>query len=829
MTAQQDRRDDSFEAARYSLLLSGNEAAGLTRRRAEKLIRAGIKLFLFVTSSKAAELSALSGWYGREFFNLFSSSKTLPNLRLIDGRFNSVEHSKLDRLAETCPSFNLEQYLVEHESIEEVVIVRASAGTGKTTVMVDRIVFLFATDETLMPEDIAMITFTNKATASMLGKLQERLRLMWWSTKKRRWFELLEQIGRMRLSTIDSFFRSLIGSEGGVLGYGRNTRITGFKQEKREILLQILDERYLANPTKYLLNKNVLSLHYLSDALLTIWDKIRSRGFFYEEICEADFGIGNDPASSKIGRIIEDVLPEAERRYAEFKKQRNAIAIDDIRAELDALVRKDPPHLRTKPFKHLFIDEFQDTDTSQIRIAAWLRRRMGCCLFVVGDVKQSIYRFRGAEESAFEELEAHLRTDGIVDGDGLKRFVLYKNYRTSRNVLDRLNHIFCGWGDREECLLAWDGDAQGGRQKEGVFRLQSHWVRSKNAAYKVAVSDIQDLRREFGSLTVLVRTNYEVNELLEKCRQHNIPCVARMDGGFYKTRPVRDLHAFLGALLYPDDTRCLWNVLETPYVSSCASPKEVLLLNGNEDLIRAYLLKELESDGWSGLRRSVRYDTLFPWLERTLATLNPVGRYAALLRNGNRTDVENKLLEETYRLNLNKLLGILYEHFSGDFASLDSLYRFLSIKITAMDDEDALYPDLADLGPEAAVVEIMTVHKAKGLEFETVFMPFTGQPFGAGKRRRKEKKDNSSKNEMEVLSQMNDDGRLNVGWKRGKYSNDLYTKGLKAEEQSIRRDEARLLYVALTRAKRNLIVTLPADIESDSWAEFLAEEVQSAS
>ena len=174
-------------------------------------------------------------------------------------------------------------------------------------------------------------------------------------------------------------------------------------------------------------------------------------------------------------------------------------------------------------------------------------------------------------------------------------------------------------------------------------------------------------------------------------------------------------------------------------------------------------------------------------------------------------------------LNLNKLLGILYEHFSGDFASLDSLYQFLNVKVTAMDDEDALYPD--DLDPDAGVVEIMTVHKAKGLEFDTVVMPFTGQLFGAGKRKRAQEKETTMKGATEVLSQMNADGRLCVGWKRGKYSNQLYVEGLDAEEQAIRRDEARLLYVALTRAKCNLIVTTPADIEPDSWAEFLTDEV----
>ena len=92
----------------------------------------------------------------------------------------------------------------------------------------------------------------------------------------------------------------------------------------------------------------------------------------------------------------------------------------------------------------------------------------------------------------------------------MKRFVLYKNYRTCRNVLDQLNRIFRGWNEREECLLKWDGDAQGARGEDGVCRIRRmpYRVWSKDRAYKAAVDEIQNLRREFGSLCVLVRTNY---------------------------------------------------------------------------------------------------------------------------------------------------------------------------------------------------------------------------------------------------------------------------------------------------------------------------------
>lgn len=205
---------------KYSLLLSGRTARLLKKEEAEAKICSGIKLFLFVAESQAKRFSRLSQKYGREFINVYCSptgARNGLNLSIADGRCNTEESLLLEELSENFPGFNLDQYRVKHAAGSEVVLVRASAGTGKTTVMIDRITYLFATDEDLLPKDIGVITFTNKATSSMLGKLQSRLRKMWSVTGRFRWYVLLEQLGQMQLSTLDSFFYGLIRSEGALL------------------------------------------------------------------------------------------------------------------------------------------------------------------------------------------------------------------------------------------------------------------------------------------------------------------------------------------------------------------------------------------------------------------------------------------------------------------------------------------------------------------------------------------------------------------------------------------------------------------------------------
>lgn len=194
-----------------------------------------------------------------------------------------------------------------------------------------------------------------------------------------------------------------------------------------------------------------------TDPMFTKGYKLRvfSKGFSYDDGPKGRVGL----LPGKTFYTIKDM-----------KREQNVYALDDMKAELDALTATSTPHLHRTSLRYLFVDEFQDTDNSQIGSLAWLAHTMGAHLFVVGDVKQSIYRFRGAEESAFEVLQNTLATRGLR---GALEFTLKKNYRTAPAIIRDLNSIFSYWATSTEKLLLWDADAVAQTSLGGRFQTVS--------------------------------------------------------------------------------------------------------------------------------------------------------------------------------------------------------------------------------------------------------------------------------------------------------------------------------------------------------------------
>lgn len=224
LNAHSQQWPEGMPEAHYSLLLSGRSLKSVALESLEDLIKRGIKLILFASPRKAAELQNLGNGVPPNCFVHVVSARA-PDLAVADGKLTEDDKLALERLAARATTFNLEQYFVEHAPKTGAVIVKASAGTGKTTVMIDRIAYLFASDETLEPEDVAVITFTNKAADSMMEKLRKRFFQMYERTNSIRWFKLTEALSTMQMSTIDKFFRSLLQTEGWRIGFGRTAVI----------------------------------------------------------------------------------------------------------------------------------------------------------------------------------------------------------------------------------------------------------------------------------------------------------------------------------------------------------------------------------------------------------------------------------------------------------------------------------------------------------------------------------------------------------------------------------------------------------------------------
>ena len=807
----------------YSWLKAANSCAAVPVAAVENLIKQGIKVLLFLPKNQSAAYAELAQKYKRENFMLYQvdAGVKLPELEIIDGRMDKHIRAGFDKLSQLPMNtiFNFEQYLVEHADVGGALIVKASAGTGKTAVMIDRVMFLLATVSGLQPKDIGLITFTNKAATSMMEKLQTRILQMYRVTGKHSYFVLLEQLAEMQISTIDSFFKKIIVSEGSQLGYGTNVGIRSFVHEKKRILQEIIDDLCRQEEYRDLLEHNVLTINDYVKYAYWMWEELHSRGYYLDDIYNMDFGTACDDKNEIINTNLKRIIIEAEKRYQHFKLANNAFTIGDIKADMDALAKSNAAVKRQHVYKFLFIDEFQDTDNSQIHSLAWMSKTFNCQLFVVGDVKQSIYRFRGAEETAFNELENTLLQQGMPQKN-IKVFVLTKNYRTSANIMGELNRLFRTWHNKN--MLVWDADVQSCIADQGHIRHYKYGkYTKKEERAEIALRDIRELMEQSKHVTILCRSNNKVSEIASLCRENGITCIAVLNGGFYQSKPVRDFFALLGALLHPDDNIHVFNLLQSPYVKCTPDMAKIVALNGDEAKVRAYFASLLEQDNWCEIQQKVRTLPFFTLVDKIFARkpLNNMQAYRW---------AENPLYQETtdaeidieyYCLNLNKLMRLLYEHFSGDYATLLDVFCFLENKIATDKAEDLVYPDLQG---KDCIVEAMTVHKAKGLEFDAVLVPFVTTPFFDVK---------TAEGEIIQRAMLITDSNSNpvkVGWAvpnrrdpENKWHNEYCEKMEVEEKQAVRREEARLLYVALTRTQRLLHIITPSASEMDTWGEYL--------
>ena len=195
---------------KYSILFF-REKLDIYKQKIGKLLNEGIKVFWFGTADDVSQLKQSFKPFADAFFmqaftvNDLDGESRFSHTIITDGVGIEGEFSDLfGWLEEMVPAFNAAQFRVEHCYEASNIVVKASAGTGKTTVMIDRILYLMHMISGLDMSDIYMITFTNEATNQMNDRLQEMLLKKYSLTKNQRYLTWLEQQSQMHISTIDS-------------------------------------------------------------------------------------------------------------------------------------------------------------------------------------------------------------------------------------------------------------------------------------------------------------------------------------------------------------------------------------------------------------------------------------------------------------------------------------------------------------------------------------------------------------------------------------------------------------------------------------------------
>ena len=737
-------------------------------------------------------------------------------ITVYEGDCSSEERTILEKLFEKS-TFNIQQYFIEHASTAKNILVRAGAGTGKTYSMVSRIAFLcnkFENPTVNLIDDVAMVTFTNDAADNMKNRLKQLFINYFVLTSNPKFLKYIEDTDFMRISTIHKFAREIIKEASMQMGLGDNFAITSGDYIKEQIYEKYLNDfiakKEAENPN--FINEINLPLYQFRRMLVEFSNQLYNKSIDIKKIKEEE--LGNAPGLLPFfNEIIMEVIIAAEIEYATKIQESNKIDLREIMIVLnDAVSQKDKKKTHLD-YKFIFIDEFQDTDDAQIDSFLKIQQLIGkeCKLFVVGDLKQSIYRFRGATISAFKRLNA--------TPDRWEEHTINTNYRTDARLLKVMDEIFQGMGASAWLPYVYEADhlvsnLNGGANEDELFEcipyhgkndeqlevLLELLIREKSKI--IELEKIKKLSTEEKTIAILVRENWQIEEIIKGCKELDemVEIETKVGGDLYQLDSTIDFCKLLMALTNPDDPVCLVNFIESNYIDM---PLWYQGLQNDEkkeqtsklvEALDKYFMVRMNKT-WNGLVAYVQANPVLVVLKTIFETLQPWNKYSE--------DLEK---QRFYKSNDELLIEIIIKSYSVDYLTLTVIANSIKINILTKQQELARATTEDETGIKFLCT---TVHKAKGLEYGTVILPFTGQAI-----------DNLKKANTDV----NYSGsKLAYSIKVDENKKDCNSNYDSQEEIGQRIcEEARILYVALTRAIRNCIWMKDTDKKSNmSWSKFL--------
>lgn len=735
---------------------------------------------------------------------------------IYEGACTPEKRQLLERLAEKS-SFNIQQYFIEHASPEKNILVRAGAGTGKTYSMVSRIAFLcnkYENPTVNLIDDVAMVTFTNDAADNMKNRLKQMFINYFVLTSNPKFLKYIEDTDLMRISTIHKFAREIIKEASMQMGSGDNFAITSGDYIKEQIYERYLNDfiakKEAENPN--FINEIKLPLYQFRRMLVEFSNQLYNKSIDIKKIKEDE--LGQSPGLLPFfNEIIMEVIIAAELEYEAKIQESNKIDLRETMIILNDVVNQKDKEKTHLDYKYIFIDEFQDTDDAQIDSFLKIQQLIGenCNLFVVGDLKQSIYRFRGATISAFKRLNA--------TPDKWEEHTINTNYRTDSRLLEIMDEIFQRMGTSAWLPYTYDEDhlvsnLNGGANEEELFECVPFHGKNdeqlevllgllkREKAKIIELEKSRKLSKEEKTIAILVRENWQIETIIKGCKEldDEVEIETKVGGDLYQLDSTIDFCKLLMALTNPDDPVYLVNFMESNYVDM------PILYQGlqNEDknsqtkkLIEAldtYFMARMDK-AWNELVAYVQANPVLVVLKTIFETLKPWNKYSE--------DVDK---QRFYKSNYELLIEKVIKSYSVDYLTLTVIANSIQINILTKQQELA-----RTVAEDQTGIKFLctTVHKAKGLEYGTVILPFTGQSI-----------DNLKKANTDVNYS---NSKLAYSIKVDENKKDCNSNYDSQEEIGQRIcEEARILYVALTRAIRNCIWMKDTDKKSNmSWSKFL--------
>ena len=545
------------------------------------------------------------------------------------------------------------------------LLIIAGAGSGKTTVLTRRMAHLVSLG--VNPYNILAITFTNKAAREM----------------KERVHKLIPQGERIWLSTFHSFCARLLRREIENIGYSRDFTIYDMDDCKKLVTevfkdLQISDKSHSPNGILYEIGRK-------KDELITPQVAVDTAETYTDEI--------------------------AAKVYMEYQKRlyrNSALDFDDLLLKTLELFSSCPDILDnySRRFEYIMVDEYQDTNTAQYQLVRYLALEHDN-LCVVGDDDQSIYGWRGANIRNILDFEKDFPNAQVIK--------LEQNYRSTKTILTAANAVISNNKGRKGKSL-WTNEAEG--NKINFHRT----VDDRDEARYIADTVEQGLADggKYSDFAVLYRVNAQSRAIEESLVSRNIKY--RIFGGlrFYERKEIKDILAYLRTILNPRDEVSIKRVINTPRrgignttvvkISQHAKITDKTFYEALSNIDELPNATKTKLNKFVSLIEELKaLSTTLPMPDFVMEVLTKTGYFAMI---SDSTNIEDKDRER----NLNEFVSKAAEFGSKYEGEPDGM-------LGAFLEEVALVADIDELRESEDYVSLMTIHSAKGLEFNKVFLP----------------------------------------------------------------------------------------------------------
>lgn len=533
--------------------------------------------------------------------------------------------------------------------------VLAGAGSGKTTALINRVIHLLDEDHELKPSDFLMITFTEKGVREMKEKLKFWLAREGYSN---------EEVLKFEVTTFNGFGQRILDENYRCLGFSTRPRLIE-RVEQIDIIKQILEDFPLLSTYNY--RSPLLEMFRAKGVILGLADtiiKMKEKNIQSVTAFEISFPI------SEVGRRVGKDAYEFDyktcfdmyQRYLETLKSRNLVDYpDQLYLTLKALQFPDVAQKYT--YKHIILDEFQDTSLEQLMMIKYIRDNSEGIesLLACGDDAQAIFSFRGVGLENILEFPNHF--------PGAKSFYMVDNFRSSKQIVDLANHILehSPRNIKKDLISAKQGD------KPRFVLCDST---SKHIANSVKSLVAQGVKAE--DIAVIARTRNEIHEIAALLKKDGIPAILSVSQRLIDNQRVIAIISLARFLVDPENTASLMQWLQVSDYASFSNEADLSKYVG----IQKQLILD-ETQGMSSVQ-------LVSWLKLQIRGLK----------------CEDRAVDK-----LNDLLA--------GFNDMDKAYIFLD-KLDTYRSEISV--ELDDDSYKA--VTLTTVHASKGREFKRVFVAY---------------------------------------------------------------------------------------------------------